>query len=121
MLAPEDFPTDEHREVWQVLREFLDRKEPIDLGVLAERVSPDAREVVAELALDRRLLEDIERNVAGGVLRLMEARLQRREQALVERLRRAGGEGEREALQRELTEVRRERSELAGRRTVDAG
>jgi DNA primase len=119
MLEPEDFPAEEYQEIWRGVRRFVDRGEQIDLKALAAQVGPEARQVVAELALDERLLADVERNVAGGVRRLLEARLERRRRALLERFEKAGSQEEREAIQRELTEVKRQRSESAGKRTVD--
>jgi DNA primase len=121
MLEPGDFPTEQHREVWRAVSELVGRGEPVDLKVLSDRVGPEAREIVAEVALDKRLLDDVETNVAGGVQRLIAARLTRQAQALKERLEKATTTEEQQVIQRELLEVGRRRSELIGRTTVDDG
>ncbi len=65
--------------------------------------------------------ERLEEFIAGGVRRLVEARLQRRQRRLQERLTAAASEEEREAIRQELSEVVRRRSQLAGQRIVGSG
>jgi DNA primase len=119
MLEPGDFPTEEHQEIWGALGELVGGEEGLDLKGLAERVSPRAREIVAEVALDKRLLADVGKNVAGAVNRLIAARLRRQAQAQKERLSKAESDEERESIQRELSALARRRSELTARTTLD--
>jgi DNA primase len=119
MVEPGDFPTEEHQEIWRALGDLVGGDESLDLRELAERVSPGAREIVAEVALDERLLADVGRNVAGAVNRLIAARLGRQAEAHKERLAKAESDEERESIRRELSELARRRSELTAQTTLD--
>ncbi|UCC67019.1 MAG: DNA primase [Armatimonadota bacterium] len=117
-LEVEDFPSEGHRAIFEVLRRLTARKDSLSAqGVLAE-LAPEARPALAELALEYVPGERIEESVASGVRRLVEARLRREETRLSSRLHEAGSTKEREAIQQQLTEIARRRSELAGRRIV---
>jgi len=117
-LEVEDFPTQEERGIFQAIRGLVDRKQPVTPQAVLEALDPEAREVLAKLVLEQMPPERIEESVSGAVRRVLENRLRQQESALRHRLDQASSEPERQALLRELTETRRQRSELAGQRLV---
>jgi len=117
-LEAADFPTQEQRAVFEAVRRLVDREEPVGARAVLAEAAFEARGALAEFALDEVPEERIEESVASAVQRVVELRLQRRQRMLLQRLSEAASGEEREAVQQELTEVVRRRSELAGRRIV---
>jgi DNA primase len=117
-LEVEDFPSESHRAILQALQRLAARKDSVSAQDVLAELEPEARPALAELALEHLPEERIEESFASGVRRLVEARLRREETRLSSRLDEAGSTKEREAIQQQLTEIARRRSELAGRRMV---
>jgi len=117
-LEASDFASGQ-RGIFAAIRNLLDRQERITTqAVLAQLEEPQAREALAEVVITEVPEDRAEESVASAVGRLLEGRLLRREAGLRQRLQQAGSEGEREPILRELTELRRQRSQLAGQRLV---
>lgn len=120
-LEPEDFASEGQRGVFEALQRLSAANKPISAEAVLAELAPEHRAALAELALEYLPEERIEESVAAGVGRLIEARLRREEGGLLRRLDEAGSGEERDAVQRQLTEIARRRSELAGRRIVGDG
>jgi DNA primase len=120
-LEVTDFPAEGHKAVFETLRKLVERKDTVSAQAALAALEPEARPALAELALEYVPEERVEESVVAGVGRLVEARLRREESALLRRLNETTSQQEREAVQQELTKIARQRSDLAGRRTVGDG
>ena len=117
MVEAEDFPSREPRGIFEAIRRLVEREEPVSPETVLAEVEPELSGLLAELSVHyvpEKRTEDLEKSLD----RLLEDRLQRRRRALLEQLEEATSEGEREAVRKELTEIARRRSELAGKRIV---
>ena len=117
-LEPEDFTTEEQRSVFAAICRLLDGGEAVTPKAVLAELAPEARGVLAEIALSDVPPEKAPQAAESAVRRLVEVRLLRGETVLRQRLEQAGSESDREAILRELNESRRQRSELAGQRIV---
>ena len=117
-LEPEDFTTEEQRSVFAAICRLLDGGEAITPQTVLAELAPEARGALAELAMSEVSPENAGEAAESAVRRLVESRLLRREAGLRQRLEQAGSESDREAILRDLSESRRQRSELAGQRIV---
>lgn len=120
-LEPEDFPEPEQREVFEAVARLRERGEAVTPESVLAELGVEARGLLARLSLEEVPDERVEESVASAVRRLVEGRLRRRQLRLQERLGEACSEEEREAIRRELTDVSRRRSDLAGQRIVGQG
>ncbi len=116
-LEPDDFGGGQ-RSILLVIRRLVEAGQPVTAQAVLAQLDPEAREELAELLLREGIEERVEESVAGAVARVIEARLSRQESALRQRLEEVESEQEREAILRELTESRRQRSQLAGQRLI---
>ncbi len=120
-LEPEDFPEPKQREVFEAVARLRERGEAVTPESVLAEVNADARGLLARFSLEDVPDERVEESLASAVRRLVEGRLRRRQLRLQERLGEASSDEEREAIRRELTDVTRRRSELAGQRIVGQG
>ncbi len=120
-LGAEDFPEPEQREVFEAIVRLGERGEAITPQSVLGEVEAAAKGLLARLALEEVPHDRVEEFLASSVGRLVEARLGRQQRQLQERLSEAASDEEREAIRKELTEVARRRSELAGQRIVGRG
>lgn len=118
MLEKSDFPMGEEQAIYEAIARLVARPEEVSAEAVLAEVEPAARGLLAELSLEEVPQEQVERSLQGAVRRIVEARLQRQQRALQQRLTQPMSETEQEAVHRELTEVARRKSELAGERIV---
>jgi DNA primase len=116
-LQAEDFAPPQ-RSIFAAVRSLMQREEGISAQSVLTEVGPEAREELAKLIIADVPEERVEESVASAVGRLIEGRLLRRETRLREQLAAAQSVQERETILRELSEARRQRSQLAGQRLV---
>jgi DNA primase len=117
-LTGDDFPDETQRKIFEGIQALVGREAEVSAKGLMAEVGADARGLLAGLALRGVPEERVEESVERGVQRLIEARLRQQRQGLLERLSQVATEEEKDAIRRELTEVARRRSELAGQRIV---
>jgi len=117
-LEGDDFSTEEGRSVFAAIRGLIEREEPVTPQAVLREVEPEARELLAELAVGGVPPERIEESVRRGIGRLLENRVRRQETELRRGLEAARSEADRQAILRKLSECTRRRSELAGERIV---
>jgi len=117
-LEAEDLSTAEQRSVLATVAQLLQQGGPVTVQAVLERVEPEARELLAELAVTEVPQERLEEQVRQAIRRLVEGRLRREESALRLQIEAAGSAQEREALLGRLSQCRRRRSELAGEREL---
>ena len=121
MLQRGDFPDPQQQDVFDAIAGLVERKEPVTPKAVLAEVDPEARGLLAQVALEDVPNERVEEFLTSAVRRLVEARLQRRQRQLQEQLAAAGSEDSQESIRRELSEVARQRSALAGERIVGPG
>jgi DNA primase len=116
-LEEGDFAGEAHRSIFSAIRGLVAEQAPVSAQAVLPRVPPEAREALAELSITEVPPERLEESVASAVGRIFEERLRRRESLLQKRMAEASGE-ELEEIHGELKEIRRRRSQLAGRRIM---
>ena len=118
LLEREDFQREEQKQVFDAIAQLVEEGGSVGAEAILVRLGADARELLAQLSLEEVVSEQAERSLETGVRRLVEARLRRQQRILQQRLTQPMTEKEQEATLRELTELDRRRSELAGQRIV---
>jgi DNA primase len=118
-LEPEDFTSDAERGLFTALRARLQDEEEVTVQALLREVEPDGRRLLAELTVAEVLPEHMEEHIEAAIRRLQEARLQRQEAILLGQLEAADLEADRQELRQRISECRRQRSALAGKRLWD--
>ena len=121
MLQRSDFPDPQQQDVFDVIAGLIERNEPVTPKAVLAEVDPETRGLLAQVALEEVPNERVEEFLTSAVRRLVEARLQRRHRQLQEQLAAADSEDSQESIRRELSEVARQRSALAGERIVGKG
>jgi len=116
-LEPRDFEAEHESNVFAAIRRLVERGEPVTPAAMLAEIEPQARGLLAQLAVAP-VSERTEEEVDRSVHRLLEERLLRQEATLAQRLQAAGSAEEEAAVLQELADCRRRRSELAGRRIV---
>ena len=116
-----DFPDPQQQDIFAVIAGLVERGEPVTPKAVLAEVDPEARGMLAQIALEQVPNERVEAFLDGAVRRLVGARLQRRESELLKAFGSAASAEEKEAIRGELVEVARRRSELVGQRTVGEG
>jgi len=117
-LEAEDFPTPEQRSVLAAVAHLLQQGGLVTAQAVLERVEPEARGLLAELAVTEVPQERLEEQVRRAIRRLVESRLRKEENALRRQIEAAGSDAEREALLERRGELVRRRSELTGEREM---
>lgn len=112
MLARADFPTTEQQAVFEAITALVGRSEPVTVEAVLAEVGVEATALLAQLSLDEVGQEQVEFHLRGGVRRIVEARLERRERLLTRRLAEAATEAERNAIRAERDEVSAQRRGL---------
>jgi hypothetical protein len=92
--------------------------EEVTVQSLVAAVEPTATQSLAEVLVGHVPEDRVAESLESGVARLVEDRLRRREAELRERLEQVDSQQAREGILRDLAEVGRERSRLAGHRLV---
>ena len=118
LLERGDFSTEQEQAVFDAIAQLVEEGGAVGAEAILARLGADARELLAQLSLEEVVSEQAERSLETGVRRLVEARLRRRQRILQQRLTQPISGKEQEATLRELTELDRRRSELAGQRIV---
>jgi DNA primase len=118
LLERGDFSTEQEQAVFDAIAQLVEEGGAVGAEAILARLGADARELLAQLSLEEVVSEQAERSLETGVRRLVEARLRRRQRLLQQRLTQPISGKEQEATLRELTELDRRRSELAGQRIV---
>ena len=118
LLERGDFSTEQEQAIFDAIAQLVEEGEAVGAEAILVRLGADARELLAQLSLEEVVSEQAERSLETGVRRLVEARLRRQQRILQQRLTQPMTEKEQEATLRELTELDRRRSELAGQRIV---
>jgi DNA primase len=118
LLERGDFSTEQEQAVFDAIAQLVEEGGSVGAEAVLVRLGADARELLAQLSLEEVVSEQAERSLEKGVRRLVEARLRRRQRMLQQRLTQPISGKEQEATLRELTELDRRRSELAGQRIV---
>ena len=121
LLEAGDFPTPEQQAIFEAIAHLVGKGDAVSSEAVLAEVDAEARGLLAELALEDMPQEQIERSLKGSVRRIVEARLQKQQRALQQRLTQPLSEQEQEAVRRELNDVVRRKSELAAERIVGEG
>jgi len=112
MLERTDFPTAEQQAVFDAIAALVGRSERVSVEAVLAEVEAEDTALLAQLSLDDVAQEQVEFHLRGGVRRIAEARLERRERLLTRRLREAATEAERNAIRAERAEVSAQRTQL---------
>ena len=116
-LKPDDFSGGQ-RAVFTALQRLVAEGEEVTVQSLVAAVEPTATQSLAEVLVGHVPEDRVAESLESGVARLVEDRLRRREAELRERLEQVDSQQAREGILRDLAEVGRERSRLAGHRLV---
>ncbi len=117
-LEAEDFSSAEQQSLLATVAQLLQQGVPVTAQAVLERVEPEARELLAELAVTEVPQERLEEQVRRAIRRLVEGRLRREEGVLRLQIEAAASAQEREELLGRLSQCRRRRSELTGEREM---
>ena len=117
-LDPADLSTAEQRSVLSAIADLLKQGEPVTPQAVLSQVPPEARSLVAELAVSQTPPERLEEEMQRAIRLLAERRLRRDEEVLRKSLETAGSAEEEQELLKRLSECKRRRSALAGERIV---
>jgi replicative DNA helicase len=121
MLQRGDFPDPQQQNVFDVIAGLVERNEPVTPKAVLAEVDPEARGLLAQVALEDVPNERVEEFLSSVVRRLVEARLQRRRRQLQEQLAAADSKDLQDSIHQELSEVARQQLALAGERIVGTG
>jgi hypothetical protein len=116
-LEAADFATEEQQSVFRAIGRLVEREEPVTAAALLAEIEPEARGLLAQLAVAT-VPERSEDDVQRSIRRLLEDRLRRQETMLKKHQEEAGSPEEEAAIERELFDRRRRRKELGGERIV---
>jgi DNA primase len=112
MLERADFPTAEQQAVFDAIAALVGRSEPVSVEAVLAEVEAEATALLAQLSLDEVAQEQVEFHLRGGIRRIAEVRLERRQRLLTQRLRAATSGPEQRAIRAELAEVSAQRRQL---------
>lgn len=112
MLDRADFPTAEQQAVFDAIAGLVERSEPVSVEAVLAELDAEATALLAQLSLDEVGQEQVEFHLRGGIRRIVEARLERRQRLLTQRLREATSGHEQRAIRAELAEVSAQRRHL---------
>jgi DNA primase len=121
MLQKDDFLDPQHQAIFDAIVGLVERGESVTAQAVLAQVEPEARGLLAEIALEQVPHERVEEFLKSAVRRLVEARLRRRQRQLQEQLVAADSKDSEQAIRQELSEVARQRSALAAERIVGPG